>query len=98
MKWPDGEPTLRVQLKPGEWLHGPFWIADGRHVLVHGYLMGVAVTRLYLVDVNSGQAQLFPMPGFIRWGHASWDRAETVMAFDGERDEQVLSSQQGSTR
>jgi hypothetical protein len=86
MRWPDGEPNLPVQLKPGEWLHGPFWTADGRHVLAHGYLMGVPLTRLYLVDVKSGQARLFSMPGFIRWGHGSWDCAQTVMAFDGERD------------
>jgi tricorn protease-like protein len=83
--WPDGEPVLPVQLKPGEWLHGPFWTTDGSHVLVHGYRMDVSLTRLYLVDVNSGQVELFPMPGFLRWGHGSWDRAETVMAFDGER-------------
>jgi hypothetical protein len=85
MKWPYGEPTSPVRLKQGEWLHGPFWTADGRHVLVHGYLMGVSLTRLYLVDVGSGQVELFPMPGFIRWGHGSFDRKETLMAFDGER-------------
>ncbi|MBL7189217.1 MAG: PD40 domain-containing protein [Phycisphaerae bacterium] len=85
MRWPDGEPTFPVQLKPGEWLHGPFWTADGRRVLVHGYLMGVSLTRLYLVDVGSGQVELFPVPGFTRWGHGSFDRKETVMAFDGER-------------
>ncbi len=81
LEWPDGEPRMPVKLKENEWIHGPFWTADAGKVLVHGFLMGR--NSLYLVDVRSGQVSHFNIPGFSKYGHASWDRAETVIVFGG---------------
>ena len=66
------------QLTRGRW-------NDGRHVLVHGQLLGSTLTRLYLVDVGSGDVEPVSVPGFRTCGHGSWDLTETVMAFDGQR-------------
>jgi Tol biopolymer transport system component len=86
MTWPDGKPRQPVALREKEWIHGPFWAADGRHVLIHGRLAGVDPTRLYKVNVVTGEMTPVPVPGFRTSGHGSWDRAEKVMAFDGSRE------------
>ncbi len=93
LRWPDGAPRFPVALKPGEWIHGPYWRADGRSVLVHGYLMGSQVTNLYQVELTTGTVTPFPVAGFERSGHGSWDRAETVMAFDGQREAPAPSTE-----
>ena len=61
--------------------------------MVHGYLMGSQVTNLYQVDLATGTVERFPVPGFERSGHASWDRAEKVFAFDGQREPLAPSSE-----
>ncbi len=53
---------------------------------MHGQLLGSTLTRLYLVDVRSGEVEPLEVPGFRTSGHGSWDRKETVMAFDGQRE------------
>jgi len=85
LTWPDGPTVQPVAVTGKEWIHGPFWSSDGRHVLVHGQLMGSTLTRLYLVDVRRGEVEPFEVPGFETSGHGSWDLKETVMAFDGKR-------------
>ena len=67
------------QLTRGQW-------NDGWHVLVHGQLLGSTLTRLYLVDVRSGDVEPVSVPAFRSSGHGSWDLTETVMAFDGQRE------------
>ena len=52
------------QLTRGQW-------NDGRHVLVHGQLLGSTLTRLYLVDVRSGEVEPLEVPGFRTSGHGS---------------------------
>ncbi len=86
LEWPDGPTVQPVAVTGKEWIHGPFWSSDGRHVLVHGQLLGSTLTRLYLVDVRSGKVGPVSVPGFRTSGHGSWDLKETVMAFDGKRE------------
>lgn len=84
--WPDGPVTQPVTVKGEEWIHGPLWSSDGRHVLVHGQLLGSPTGRLFLADVSTGKVEPLRMPGFRTAGHGSWDRKETVMTFDGQRE------------
>ena len=86
--------NLRQLTTDGAGNEAPAWHPDGRHVLVHGQLLGSTLTRLYLVDVRSGEVEPFGVPGFRTSGHGSWDLTETVMAFDGKREPPRRSGRQ----
>jgi Tol biopolymer transport system component len=86
-QWPDGPTTQPIILKgEGEWLQGPSWTADGKYLFAHGKLFGATRTWLYLVDVATGEAEPVKVPGFLTSGHASVDRKETVITFDGQAE------------
>jgi hypothetical protein len=38
------------------------------------------------VDVTTGDAEPMKVPGFLTSGHASFDRKETVITFDGQAE------------
>jgi Tol biopolymer transport system component len=86
MEWPDGKPVQPVTIQGRDNLRGPFWRRDGKRVAVHGRLGGSLSVRLYVVEVETGKWQEVQVPGSRSSGHASWDRREKWITFDGARD------------
>jgi len=93
LEYPDGVHVRQpVAIFKDEWLHGPFWSFDNSHILVHGYLENVTSAQLYLVNAFTGHVRTIVVPGFLAWGHGSVNEAETLMAFDGHRVTDFVST------
>lgn len=83
LDWPDGKPRQPIRLGSGDNLRGPFWMRDNKRVMAHGRLDSSTSAQMYLVDVDSGKWKAVSVPGAVSSGHATFDRDETVVSFDG---------------
>lgn len=80
--WPEGDPRVIGDERCMSWVHGPFWSADGKTILVHGVSPETEACRLWLVDVETGEVEMLKIPDLLMYAHGSWDRNETVLTFD----------------
>ena len=80
--WPDGDPQPFQPARGFAWLHGPFWSADGKTLLVHGARPGDQGPRLWLINLESGAARALNVPRLKTCSHGSWNAEETVLACD----------------
>jgi hypothetical protein len=85
MDWPDGPVRFPVAIDADDTLRGPFWMRDNRRVIAHGRLGGAPTVGLYLLDTVAGRWTPVEVPGALTSGHASFDRHETTVTFDGAR-------------
>ncbi len=85
MDWPDGKPRQPVTLGPDDNIRGPFWMRDNGRLIVHGRLGSSASVRCFLVDADTGKWKAVDVPGSVSSGHITFDRAETIVSFDGAR-------------
>lgn len=84
MAWPDGE--LRLPVRPGsfKWIHGPFWLADGKSLLIHGVTAQEENCALWVLDVDDGSVQRIELPGIPAYGHGTIDANESLLVFDSQ--------------
>lgn len=84
MDWPDGKEVQPVDISKGnDNLRGPFWMRTGSHLLVHGRLNGEL--WLYMIEAATGTWRKVGVPGMLTCGHATLDREEKWITFDGAR-------------
>ena len=83
-RWPDGEVEFPLSPEAFKWVHGPQWLPDGRTILVHAWLHGQDRNFLFAVDLQTGSFRRLLLPEFEHYGHGTFDRSQTVMAFDSK--------------
>ena len=83
MNWPDGLVHFPVPRGHFEWVHGPFWLADGQTLLIHAYPLGkplhCGIWRFRLPDQH---LERVIVPGVGDYAHGTIDDRQTVLAFD----------------
>lgn len=82
LSWPEAEPIDRKLSHPFVWVHGPFWSADGRTVLVHGMVRKNGRQGLWTIDIKNGTVRPMIVPGVADCSHGTWDSAERWITFD----------------
>jgi len=63
--------------------HGAFWSRDGQEILFHSDRSGH--WGLWIVNANGDNLREIALPGFLQASHPSWNRAESLIAFDAPR-------------
>ena len=57
MDWPNGE--RRYPIPPGlfRWVHGPFWRADGKSIMIHAGTVGEGGCSLWILRLGDGSVE-----------------------------------------
>jgi TolB protein len=87
LDWQNRTESFPLSQEAFEWIHGPFWLSDGKRLLVHA--KKDSVVSLWVVDLEeaaadprSGGIWQLSLRGFRQYGHGSLNRCQTIMVFD----------------
>ena len=86
MGWPDGDASFPLPPGTFKWAHGPFWLADGKSLLLHGVAATGGECALWLLDLQDKRVERIELPGVPWHAHGSLDASETILAFDSRHD------------
>ncbi len=84
MQWPGGATSFPVRQGSFRWIHGPFWCADGRTILIHGHAAGDKTYALWLLELASRQVERIELPGIPAYAHGSLNADRSVLIFDSK--------------
>lgn len=83
MNWPDGALSFPVPRGVFEWVHGPYWLADGQTLLIHAYPVGkpphCGIWRFSLPDQK---LERIILPDVGDYAHGTADDRQTLLAYD----------------
>ena len=82
MRWPHGEPSFPVPPGTFKWVHGPFWLTDGKSLLLHGQAAEDENCALWVHELQSKQTERIELPGIDSYAHGSLDASESILVFD----------------
>jgi len=82
MNWEDREISHPLPADAFKWVHGPFWLGDGRSILLHGIGKAERKAALWRVDLQSHRITKVTVPGFKVYAHGTVDTARSLLVFD----------------
>ena len=83
MNWPNGSLSFPVPRSVFEWVHGPFWLADGQTLIIHAYPLGKPLhCGLWRFRLPDQHLERLIVPGFGDYAHGTIDERKTTLAFD----------------
>ncbi|MEQ9639014.1 MAG: hypothetical protein RIM84_03245 [Alphaproteobacteria bacterium] len=85
LSWPAATPLAVKVNATFDWVHGPYWAADGRALLVHARKAGAPRPALWLIDTADGGVEPLALPGVEDCSHGTWDAGEGWLAFDSRQ-------------
>ncbi len=85
ISWPAAAPVALSPREQFKWLHGPWWAADSRHLLVHALAERDARPTLWIVDSANGECRRMALPGVRDSSHGTWDDTQSWLAFDSRQ-------------
>ena len=78
------EQVLDAELSPATYHdHGAFWSRDGRDLMFHSDRDGE--WGIWIVGADGTNLRRIELPGCLQASHPSWNREETLIAFDAPR-------------
>ena len=81
--WPDGPLQFPVPPRHFEWVHGPFWLADGQTLLIHAYPLGKPMhCGIWRFRLSDQHLERVVVPGVGDYAHGTIDDQQTLLAFD----------------
>lgn len=81
-EWPEGKDWNPISLREHEWIHGAFWVSNDQRILFHGNLLGAKQTKLFSLEMSSGEYEGIEIPGVKSHAHGSIDQRESILVFD----------------
>jgi len=81
MTWPDGEASFPAGPGVFKWIHGPFWLADSKSILIHAGTTKIK-SSLWILDLGDKHTEQLVLPGIPFYGHGSLNADESLLVFD----------------
>ena len=82
LDWPGGEVRFPVRGGSFKYIHGPFWLADGKSLLIHGVAADDDHSALWVLHLDDGSLERIDLPGVPTYGHGTLDADESLLVFD----------------
>ena len=73
MDWPNGQVRFPVAAGAFKWIHGPFWLADGKSILIHGVAAEDEHAALWVLHLDDGSLERIELPGVPAYAHGTMD-------------------------
>ena len=64
------------------WIHGPFWLADAKTLMIHGSAANGDPISLYLFHLDDRTIRKVRLEGIRSYAHGTLNAAGTILAFD----------------
>ena len=82
MNWPGGETIFPVRPGTFQWIHGPFWCADGKSILIHGPAANEKMYALWILNLSDGHIDRIKLPAIPAYAHGSLNADRSMLIFD----------------
>ncbi|MCG3147400.1 MAG: Protein TolB [Verrucomicrobiae bacterium] len=82
MNWKTGSITFPIPDDVFAWVHGPYWLPDGKTLLLHGALAGQSVCNLWFFHLPSRQLERLTIPEFSSTAHGSLSIPNHRLVYD----------------
>lgn len=82
MDWASGKTEFPMPAGAFRWVHGPFWLADGGSLLLHGLRENEATSSVWKFRLNDQHLERITIQKLAGYGHGSLNREGDRLYFD----------------